>query len=117
MPEPALIATDIVATLARNATCPGAASPDRRRRNDGGMRALPCQEVDRQPLGKQRRNVMGELTDKAKGLANEAVGNVKQAIGKATDNERLRAEGEVQERTGEAQNLKGKVKGALGDKV
>lgn len=39
---------------------------------------------------------MGELTDKAKGLANEAVGNVKQAIGKATDNERLRAEGEVQ---------------------
>ena len=60
---------------------------------------------------------MGELNDKAKGLANEAAGNVKQGIGKATDNERLRAEGAAQERKGEAQNLKGKVKGALGDKV
>ena len=60
---------------------------------------------------------MGELKDKAKGLANEAAGNVKQAVGKATDNERLRAEGVVQERKGEAQNLKGKVKGALGDKI
>jgi uncharacterized protein YjbJ (UPF0337 family) len=60
---------------------------------------------------------VGELKDKAKGLANEAAGNVKQAVGKATDNERLRAEGAVQERKGEAQNLKGKVKGALGDKI
>lgn len=60
---------------------------------------------------------MGELKDKAKGLANEAAGNVKQAIGKATDNERLRAEGAAQERKGEAQNLKGKVAGALGDKI
>lgn len=60
---------------------------------------------------------MGELKDKAKGIANEAAYNVKQAVGKATGNERLRAEGELQERKGEAQNLKGKVKGALGDKV
>ena len=60
---------------------------------------------------------MGELKDKAKGLANEAAGNVKQAVGKATGNERLRAEGAAQERKGEAQNLKGKVAGALGDKV
>lgn len=60
---------------------------------------------------------MGELKDKAKGLANEAAGNVKQAIGKATDNERLRAEGAAQERKGEAQTLKGKVVGALGDKI
>lgn len=60
---------------------------------------------------------MGEMKDKAKGLANEAIGNTKQAIGKATDNERLRAEGELQERKVEAQNLSGKVKGALGDKV
>ncbi len=60
---------------------------------------------------------MGELKDKAKGLANEAVGNVKQAVGKATDNKRLRAEGVAQERKGEAQNLAGKVKGALGDKI
>ncbi|MBN8846024.1 MAG: CsbD family protein [Sphingomonadales bacterium] len=60
---------------------------------------------------------MGELKDKSKGLANEAAGNVKQAIGKATDNERLRAEGAAQERKGEAQNLKGKIAGALGDKI
>lgn len=60
---------------------------------------------------------MGEMTDKAKGLANEAAGNVKQAVGKATDNDRLEAEGVVQERKGEGQQLKGKVKGALGDSV
>ncbi len=60
---------------------------------------------------------MGELKDKAKGLANEAVGNTKQAAGKATDNPELYAEGVAQERKGEAQNLKGKVKGALGNKV
>ena len=60
---------------------------------------------------------MGELTDKTKGLANEAVGNTKQAIGKATDNERLRAEGAAQERKGEAQQVAGKIKGAMGDKV
>lgn len=60
---------------------------------------------------------MGEFTEKAKGIANEAAGNTKQAIGKATDNERLRAEGVAQERKGEAQNLKGKVQGALGDKI
>ncbi|MCW0197728.1 CsbD family protein [Sphingopyxis sp.] len=60
---------------------------------------------------------MGEMKDKAKGLANEAAGNVKQAVGKATGNERLRAEGAAQERKGEAQNLKGKVAGALGDKI
>src|SRR3546814_4529739 len=49
-------------------------------------------------LKKQRRYPMGEFTEKAKGLANEAAGNAKQATGKATDNERLRAEGEAQER-------------------
>lgn len=60
---------------------------------------------------------MGELTDKAKGLANEAAGNIKQAVGKATDNDKLQAEGIAQERKGEAQQVAGKVKGALGDKV
>ncbi|HQS97050.1 MAG: CsbD family protein [Novosphingobium sp. 16-62-11] len=60
---------------------------------------------------------MGEMTDKAKGLANEAAGNVKQAVGKATDNQKLQAEGIAQERKGEAQQVAGKVKGALGDKV
>ena len=56
---------------------------------------------------------MGELTDKAKGLANETVGKVKQ---QSKDAE-TRAEGHAQERKGEAQNVKGKVEGAVGNKV
>jgi uncharacterized protein YjbJ (UPF0337 family) len=60
---------------------------------------------------------MGELTDKAKGLGNEIAGSVKQAAGKATDNDRLQGEGIAQERKGEGQNLKGKLKGIVGDKV
>lgn len=60
---------------------------------------------------------MGELTDKAKGVANEVAGNVKQAAGKATNDADLHARGVAQERKGEGQNLKGSVKGALGDKV
>lgn len=56
---------------------------------------------------------MGELTDKAKGLANEAIGNAKQV---STDPV-TRKEGVAQERKGEAQNLKGTVKGAFGDKI
>jgi uncharacterized protein YjbJ (UPF0337 family) len=59
---------------------------------------------------------MGELTDKAKGLANEAIGNVKQAVAGRHDPS-LDAEGKAQERKGEAQQLKGKVKGALGDTI
>ncbi len=60
---------------------------------------------------------MGELKDKAKGLANEAAGNVKQAAGKATDNDKLTAEGMAQERKGEAQQALGKVKGAVGNSI
>lgn len=60
---------------------------------------------------------MGEMTDRAKGLANEAIGNTKQAAGKATNNADLHAKGVAQERKGEAQQAAGKIKGALGDKV
>lgn len=56
---------------------------------------------------------MGELTDKAKGIANEIAGKTKQQ----SDDPATKAEGHAQERKGEAQNLTGKVKGALGDKV
>lgn len=41
---------------------------------------------------------MSSTGDKVKGMANEAVGNVKQGVGKATDNTRLQAEGKVQEK-------------------
>jgi len=60
---------------------------------------------------------MGELTDKAKGLGNEIIGNIKQAAGKVSGNDHLQADGMAQERKGEGQNLKGKAKGAFGDKV
>lgn len=56
---------------------------------------------------------MGSTTDKVKGAANEAMGNVKQAAGKATDNPRLHAEGAAQERKGEAQQTVGKAKDAV----
>ena len=60
---------------------------------------------------------MGELKDRAKGLTNEAIGNVKQGIGKMTGNDKLKAEGVAQELKGEAQQVAGKIKGAMGDKV
>ncbi|MBK5397171.1 MULTISPECIES: CsbD family protein [Pseudomonas] len=56
---------------------------------------------------------MSSTGDKAKGLANEAVGNVKQGVGKATGNDKMRTEGVVQERKGEAQQAVGKAKDAI----
>lgn len=56
---------------------------------------------------------MGSTSDKVKGMANEAAGNVKQGVGKATNNPNLQAEGRAQERKGEAQQAIGKAKDAL----
>jgi uncharacterized protein YjbJ (UPF0337 family) len=56
---------------------------------------------------------MGELTDKLKGTANEAIGKVK----RGSDDPDTRAEGDAQETKGEFQNLKGEVKGLFGNKV
>lgn len=56
---------------------------------------------------------MSSTSDKIKGAANEAIGNVKQGVGKATDNDRLRAEGKAQEIKGEAQQAVGKAKDAV----
>lgn len=60
---------------------------------------------------------MSSTGDKIKGMANEAVGNVKQAVGKATDNDKLRAEGKAQELKGEAQQTVGKAKEAVKNTV
>lgn len=60
-----------------------------------------------------RRITMSSTSDKVKGMANEAVGNVKQGVGKATDNDKLRAEGKAQELKGEAQQAVGKTKDAI----
>ena len=56
---------------------------------------------------------MGSATDKAKGLANEAIGNVKQGIGKATGSEQLEAEGLAQEAKGDAQKTVGDAKAGV----
>ena len=56
---------------------------------------------------------MGEFTDKVKGAANEAIGNVKQE----SDNPDTRAEGELQETKGELQDKKGDVEGAVGNDI
>ena len=77
-------------------------------------------ESDFPPFGNPKSESASQqfgINDKAKGLGNEIVGNIKQAAGKVSGNERLQAEGIVQERKGEGQNLKGKMKGMIGDKV
>lgn len=56
---------------------------------------------------------MGSTTDKIKGLANQTAGNLKQAVGKATDNPKLQAKGLVQEGKGDAQEALGKAKDAV----
>ena len=53
---------------------------------------------------------MSSTTDTIKGLANEAVGNLKQGVGKVTGNDTLVAEGKAQELKGEAQKTVGDVK-------
>lgn len=53
---------------------------------------------------------MGSTTDKAKGIANEAIGNLKQGVGRVTGNTSLEIEGALQERKGEAQKAVGEVK-------
>ncbi len=56
---------------------------------------------------------MGELTDKVKGNANEAIGKVKQE----SANPETRDQGRMQETEGKGEQLKGKIKGALGDDI
>ena len=56
---------------------------------------------------------MGEFTDKLKGNINEAVGKAKQQ----SNDPETRDEGAKQELKGDAQQIKGAVKGALGNKI
>jgi len=63
---------------------------------------------------------MSSTTDKLKGLANEAAGNIKQAAGKATGNDKLMLEGKAQELKGEGQRTVGEAKDGvknLADKI
>ena len=56
---------------------------------------------------------MGELKDKIKGNVNEAIGKAKQKSGDPD----TRDDGAGQELKGDLQQVKGAVKGALGNKV
>ncbi len=55
---------------------------------------------------------MSSTTDKAKGYANEAIGKVKEGVGRVTGNENLEAEGDAQQIKGNVQVGVGKVKDA-----
>ena len=56
---------------------------------------------------------MSSTSDKVKGVANEAGGNIKQGVGKVTGNDKLRAEGVGQEKKGEVQKAVGDIKDAV----
>nr|WP_314490699.1 CsbD family protein [uncultured Pseudomonas sp.] len=58
---------------------------------------------------------MSGTGDKIKGAANEVVGKGKQAVGNATDNDKLKAEGTAQEVKGKGQKVVGDVKDAADD--
>ncbi|HDY98888.1 MAG TPA: CsbD family protein [Pseudomonas sabulinigri] len=60
---------------------------------------------------------MTSTTDKIKGKYNETVGEAKSDIGKATDNEELQGEGELQKIKGKGETAKGNVKDKLKDLV
>ncbi len=58
---------------------------------------------------------MSEMMDKAKGLANEAAGKIKQGVGSAVGSDQLQAEGAAQEAKGAMQKAVGDAKGAVKD--
>lgn len=60
---------------------------------------------------------MSSASDKIKGVANEAAGNVKQGVGNLTGDAKLQASGKGQEVKGEAQQAMGDAKGAVKDAV
>jgi uncharacterized protein YjbJ (UPF0337 family) len=60
---------------------------------------------------------MSGNSDKAEGVANEAIGKAKQGTGSATGFDRLNADGSAQELKGDAQKATGDVKNAVKDGV
>jgi uncharacterized protein YjbJ (UPF0337 family) len=56
---------------------------------------------------------MGSASDKAAGVTNEAIGNIKQGVGKVVGSDKLRAEGAAQEAKGDAQKAVGDAKAAV----
>jgi len=60
---------------------------------------------------------MSSTSDKIKGTAKEVTGKVKQSVGDATDNSRMKGEGRTQEAEGKLQKNVGKGKEAVKDTI
>lgn len=60
---------------------------------------------------------MGEMHEKAKGMANQIAGKTKQVVADATDNPKLKVKGDLQEAKGKLQNAVGNAMGAVDDKI
>ncbi len=60
-------------------------------------------------------NTGGSKSDKAAGLANQAIGNVKHGVGKAVGSQRFQIEGAVQKAKGRVQETVGDAKEAAKD--
>ena len=56
---------------------------------------------------------MGSTSDKVSGAANQAIGNVKQGIGKVIGSEELQDDGLVQKAKGDAQKTMGDAKDGI----
>ena len=56
---------------------------------------------------------MSSTSDKIKGMADQAVGAVKESVGKAVGNRKLQGEGAVQKGVGKAEEAYGKAKDAV----
>jgi len=61
------------------------------------------------------REVIMGMEEKARAMAEQAKGKVKEAVGKVTDDERLEAEGKVDQGVGDLRETKENVKDALRD--
>ena len=58
-------------------------------------------------------HIMSSTTDKIAGNANQAIGKIKKGVGEATDNPKLKVEGQIQEGKGKMQEAVGDAKAAL----
>lgn len=56
-------------------------------------------------------------TNRIEGAIDKGVGTAKEAVGKATGNENLEAEGAVQKTKGDIQNKVGKAQDKIGDAI
>jgi uncharacterized protein YjbJ (UPF0337 family) len=77
------------------------------------FQSSPQGDDSRRYCGWMRISEMGELTDKIKGNVNEAVGKVKQH----SKDPATRDDGARQETRGKGEQLKGSLKGMLGDDI